>query len=101
MLSLRYYTCKNEGGMNMSVLDNYETWKDFLANRLEQAQSEGMSQETISNVAYEVGDYLAKSVEVKNDETAVLRELWNAASKEEQQAIANTMVKLVQKGNTH
>ncbi|TQS75494.1 DUF3243 domain-containing protein [Ornithinibacillus gellani] len=85
----------------MSVLDNYETWKDFLANRLEQAQSEGMSQETISNVAYEVGDYLAKSVEVKNDETAVLRELWNAASKEEQQAIANTMVKLVQKGNTH
>lgn len=82
----------------MSVLDNFETWKDFLSNRLEQAKGQGMSQQTISNVAYEVGDYLSKSVEAKNDEEAVLRELWNAASEEEQQAIANIMVKLVQKG---
>ncbi|MEN1969930.1 DUF3243 domain-containing protein [Lentibacillus sp. N15] len=86
----------------MSVLDNFDTWKDFLANRLEQAQEEGMSQKTISNMAYEVGDYLAKKVEVKNDEEAVLHELWNAASKDEQQAIASSMVKLVQnQGNTH
>ncbi|HLR75227.1 MAG TPA: DUF3243 domain-containing protein [Virgibacillus sp.] len=86
----------------MSVLDNFETWKDFLANRLEQAQEQGMSQQTISSLAHEVGDYLAKSVEAKNEEEAVLRELWNAASEEEQQAIANSMIKLVQnKGNTH
>lgn len=86
----------------MSVLDNFETWKDFLANRLEQAQEQGMSQQTISNLAHEVGDYLAKSVEAKNAEEAVLRELWNAASEEEQQAIANSMIKLVQnQGNTH
>lgn len=82
----------------MSVLDNFETWKDFLADKLEQAQDHGMSQETISNLAYEVGDYLSKHVEAENKEEALLRELWNAASNEEQQAIANTMVKLVQKG---
>lgn len=81
----------------MSVLENFETWKDFLSNRLHQAEEQGMSEDTISSVAYEVGDYLANSVEVKNDEAAVLRELWNVASEEEQQAIANTMVKLVQK----
>lgn len=81
----------------MSVLDNFETWKEFLANRLEEAERQGMSQETISNVAYEVGDYLSKSVDAKNEQEAVLKELWEAASKEEQQAIANTMVKLVQK----
>jgi hypothetical protein len=80
----------------MSVLDNFDSWKQFLANRLDQAQSQGMSQQTISQVAYEVGDYLAKSVDAKNSEETVLRELWNAASKEEQQAIANSMVKLVQ-----
>lgn len=80
----------------MSVLDNFESWKDFLANRLDQAQDQGMSQQTVTNVAYEIGDYLAKSVDAKNDEQAVLRELWNAASKEEQQAIASAMVKLVQ-----
>lgn len=84
-------------GHSMSVLDNFETWKEFLANRLEEAERQGMSQETISNVAYEVGDYLSKSVDAKNEQEAVLKELWEAASKEEQQAIANTMVKLVQK----
>ncbi|AIF43696.1 DUF3243 domain-containing protein [Virgibacillus sp. SK37] len=80
----------------MSVLDNFESWKGFLANKLDQAKQQGMSEETIQNVAHEVGDYLAQSVDAKNNEEAVLRELWNAASEQEQQAIANTMVKLVQ-----
>lgn len=87
---------KLEGGNFMSVLDNFNTWKDFLANRLEEAKEQGMSDETISNMAHEVGDYLSKSVEAENSEEAVLRELWNAASEEEQQAIANSMVKLVE-----
>lgn len=86
----------------MSVLDNFETWKDFLANKLEQAQEQGMSKQTITNVAHEVGDYLSQSVEAENNEEAVLRELWNAASEDEQQALASTMVKLVQnQGNTN
>lgn len=86
----------------MSVLDNFETWKDFLANKLEQAQEQGMSQQTITNVAHEVGDYLSQSVEAENAEEAVLKELWNAASEDEQQALASTMVKLVQnQGNSH
>lgn len=86
----------------MSILDNFDSWKGFLANRLEQAKSGGMSQDTISNIAYEIGDYLAKNVDVKNDESAVLRELWNAASEEEQHAIANSMIKLVQnEGQSH
>ncbi|TXL67746.1 DUF3243 domain-containing protein [Cerasibacillus terrae] len=81
----------------MSVLDNFESWKGFLSNRLEQAKSEGMTEETVTNVAYEIGDYLAKTVDAKNDEQAMLRELWNAASEEEQKSIANAMVKLVQR----
>lgn len=80
----------------MSVLDNYNNWKQFLANRLQDAQQQGMSQETITNVAAEVGDYLAENVEPKNSEVAVLKELWDNASEQEQQAIANTMIKLVQ-----
>ncbi|WP_368654881.1 DUF3243 domain-containing protein [Ornithinibacillus sp. 4-3] len=80
----------------MSVLDNFETWKDFLANRLGDALQQGLGEETITNLAYEVGDYLASNVEAKNPEEAMLRELWNAASEEEQHAIASTMVKLVQ-----
>lgn len=80
----------------MSVLDNFDTWKNFLSNRLQQAQQQGMDQQTITNIAAEVGDYLAQNVDAKNKEEAVLKELWNAASEQEQQAIASTMVKLVQ-----
>lgn len=79
----------------MSVLDNFETWKGFLGDKLEKATQQGMGQQTVTNIAVEVGNYLSKSVEAKNDEEAVLRELWQAASEEEQQAIANIMIKLV------
>ncbi|MBU5267732.1 DUF3243 domain-containing protein [Virgibacillus proomii] len=80
----------------MSVLDNFDSWKSFLANKLNQAQQQGMSNQTIQNVAHEVGDYLSKNVDAKNKEEAVLRDLWNSASEQEQQAIANAMVKFVQ-----
>lgn len=86
----------------MSVLDNFDSWKGFLSKRLEQAKSSGMEHETITNVAHEVGDYLAEHVDAKNKEEAVLKELWNAASEEEQQAIASSMVRLVEKqGNNN
>ncbi|MRH42649.1 DUF3243 family protein [Aquibacillus halophilus] len=84
----------------MSVLDNFESWKDFLGDRLHQAQGQGMSQQAITEIAYDIGGYLSNQVEAKNEQEAVLRELWNVASKEEQHTIANMMVKLVQDEGT-
>jgi hypothetical protein len=80
----------------MSVLDNFEQWKSFLGERLEQAQQQGMNREAISDIAYQIGDYLAKQVDPKNPEERVLADLWNVADEQEQHAIANAMVKLVQ-----
>lgn len=79
----------------MSVLDDFGTWKQFLANRLEQAEQHGMDKSTIQNVAHEIGDYLAQNVSPPNKELAAIQELWKAANDEEQQAIANIMIKLV------
>ncbi|MGC4375700.1 DUF3243 domain-containing protein [Fictibacillus sp. Mic-4] len=81
----------------MSVLDNFGQWKDFLSNRLQHAQSQGMDQSSISNLATEIGGYLASHVEPKNPEEKVLQELWQVADDQEKHAIANMMVKLVQK----
>ena len=85
----------------MSVLDNWDSWKDFLGDRLHQAQGDGMNDQAVSNLAYEVGDYLANQVDAKNDQEAMLRDLWSVASQEEQHAIANMMVKLVQNNGTN
>jgi phage tail tape-measure protein len=80
----------------MSVLDNWEQWKDFLGSRLNQAENEGMSQSVVSDVAYQVGEYLSQQVDPKNEQERVLAELWKVADEQEQHAIANMMVKLVQ-----
>ncbi|WP_096154577.1 MULTISPECIES: DUF3243 domain-containing protein [Bacillus] len=85
----------------MSVLENWEQWKNFLGDRLDHAQHEGVDQNTISQLAYEIGDYLAKEVEAKNEQEKVLADLWKVASPEEQHAIANMMVKLVRNDGTY
>lgn len=84
----------------MSVLDNFESWKDFLGDRLHQAQTQGISQQAISDVAYDIGTYLSNHVDAKNDQEAIIKELWNVADQKEQHAIANMMVKLVQNEGT-
>ncbi|MGG3561751.1 DUF3243 domain-containing protein [Neobacillus rhizosphaerae] len=80
----------------MSVLDNWKQWEDFLADRLHHAQNEGMSEGAVSNLAFQIGDYLSKQVEPKNEQERMLADLWSVADKDEQQAIANMMVKLIQ-----
>jgi hypothetical protein len=81
----------------MSVLDNFSTWKDFLANKMSEAKEHGMSSDAMTSVAQHVGDYLSRHVEPENEEERVLHDLWHAASPEEQKAIASSMMKLVQK----
>ena len=84
----------------MSVLDNFDQWKGFLAERLQQGKEEGMDSNTVNEMAYQIGDYLASQVDPKNNEERLLKELWEASSEEEQHVLANVMVKLVQ-GNNH
>ena len=80
----------------MSVVENWNQWKDFLADRLHQAEGKGANPETISNFATEIGGYLSEHVDPKNDEQRMLSDLWSVANKDEQHAIASMMVKLVQ-----
>lgn len=82
----------------MSILDNFQDWKNFLSERVKQAEKMGMNQDTIQNLAYEIGDYLSKDVEPKNEEERLLRDMWNAADQDEQRVIAGLMVKMLNDG---
>jgi Protein of unknown function (DUF3243) len=84
----------------MSVLDNWDQWKNFLGDRLHEGESQGLNENTIENLAYEIGDYLAKQVQPKNDQEKILADLWSVASEEEKHAIASIMVKLVENNGT-
>jgi hypothetical protein len=85
----------------LSVLDNFETWKDFLGNRLQQAQDNGMSEGIMNSIAAEIGDYLAANVEPKNGEQRLLADLWNSADENQQQVLASTMINLVKNSKAH
>ena len=84
-----------KGGIEMSVLNNWQEWKDFLGNRLDKAQESGMQNEKVTDIAYHVGDFLANKVDPKNEQQRVLSDLWSVATPEEQHTLANMMVKLV------
>ncbi|WP_044642778.1 DUF3243 domain-containing protein [Risungbinella massiliensis] len=79
----------------MSVLDNFGEWKGFLANRLQQAEGLGMDRESISDLAYQLGDYLAQDINPQNEQERLLKDLWDVADEQEQRTMANLMIKLV------
>lgn len=79
-----------------TVLTNFATWKHFLADRVSQAKKMGMSEETISSLAYEIGSFLEEKVDPKNEEERVLKELWDVGDESERKALSSMMVKLVQ-----
>ncbi|TLS37394.1 DUF3243 domain-containing protein [Pseudalkalibacillus caeni] len=84
----------------MSVLENWDHWKSFLGDRLNQAEGQGLNKGVVSDVAYQIGGYLAEQVEPKNEQERLLADLWSVADEEEQHAIANMMVKLVHNNGT-
>lgn len=79
----------------MTILENFQEWKDFLAARVDQAERLGMDRETINDLAYQIGDYLAQDIDPKNVQERLLKDLWDAADEEEQRTMAGLMVKLV------
>ena len=79
-----------------SVLTVFDKWKQFLGERVEQAEKMGMSEEMISKIAYLIGEFLSDKIDPQNGEERVLKELWDVGNEEERKTIARLMVKLVQ-----
>lgn len=80
-----------------TVLKNFDTWKKFLGNRVEQAEKMGISEDTIAELAYEIGDFLDEKVDPSNHSNRALKELWEVADEDQRHTIARLMVKLAKK----
>ncbi|AIQ64386.1 hypothetical protein D3C81_63720 [compost metagenome] len=77
-----------------TVIKNYDTWKRFLGERVIQAEKVGMSEDTISKLAYEIGEFLDKKVDPQNASNRAIKELWDVGDESQRQTIASLMVKL-------
>jgi hypothetical protein len=78
-----------------TVLKSFDKWKQFLGERVSQAELVGMSEETITKLAVQIGEYLQDKVDPKNEEERVLKELWDVGNEQERKTLAHLMVKLV------
>lgn len=85
----------------MALLENWQKWTNFLGANVETAESTGMTKKAIQTTAFQIGDYLAKNVDPKNEQERVLSDLWSVANEDEQHALANIVVKLVKQKNVH
>ncbi|CAG7602310.1 putative protein YflH [Paenibacillus solanacearum] len=77
-----------------TVLKVFERWKEFLGERVKQAEQAGMTEETISNLAFQIGEFLSDKIDPENKEERVLKELWDVCDEQERKVLATAMVKL-------
>jgi hypothetical protein len=78
-----------------TVLTSFDKWKAFLSERVEQAEKAGMSDETISKLAFQIGEYLSDKIDPENQQQRVLKELWDLGDENERKTIARLMMKWV------
>jgi len=78
-----------------TVLDTFDKWKSFLSDRVAQAKATGMSDGVLTQLAYQVGEFLDK-VDPKNGEERLMKELWSVGTDEEKKVLAALLVKFVE-----
>lgn len=84
----------------MTVMSNWDQWKDFLADQMHRAENIGASPEIINTFATKIGDYLSEHVDPKNEQQRMLSDLWHVADEQEQKTIARLIMKLVENNGT-
>lgn len=80
----------------MSLLDNFDRWKEFLGDRVEQAREAGLTDEQIESVAVKMGEYLANKIDPENPQERLLKQLWDA-NPDQKHNMARMMINLVTK----
>lgn len=81
------------------ILSSFDHFKKYLAERIELAESIGMSEELMAKAAEKIAGYLAAKEEPRGPEEKLLQELWLAGNQEQRHALAHMLVRVVKGGN--
>lgn len=77
------------------ILDNFNNFKQYLAEKIEIGENMGLSDEKLAKTTEIVANYLAKHEKPRNREENLLFELWSAGTKEEQHILAHLLLKMI------
>jgi hypothetical protein len=81
----------------METLHDWGNWKKVLGKAVDLGETVGMSDNTINNTAEKIGTYLSNNVDPRNDEERLLKELWDAANKDDRKVLSKLIVKIADK----
>lgn len=79
-----------------TVLDTFDKWKSFLSDRVAQAKATGISDGVLTQLAFQVGEFLDDKVDPKNGEERLMKELWSVGTDEEKKVLAALIIKFVE-----
>ncbi|MDO3411708.1 DUF3243 domain-containing protein [Saccharibacillus sp. CPCC 101409] len=78
------------------ILEDFESFKKYLHNRIKIGESIGLGEEQLAKVAQKVAGYLAENEKPRNSEEKLLQELWKVGDEEQRHKLAHMLVKLAQ-----
>ncbi len=83
----------------MTVLENFDRWREFLGENVDKAQAMGFNKDQITGVATRMGEFLANKVDPKNEQERLLKQLWDVGDEQERYTMAGLMVKMADKAH--
>lgn len=81
---------------NSETLKHWDKWKSALSKAVNLGQTVGLSEETIDNIAYRIGNMLTGAVDPENREERLLQQLWKTGDDEDRKVLAKLIVRMVQ-----
>ena len=82
---------------NIKTIEDFDKWKDMLHKVVRTSRKVGMKEDTITDIAKKVGDYLHDHIDPENPEQRLLKQLWDVGTQEERHSLAHMIVKMVDK----
>ena len=82
--------------LNVKVINDWDKWKKTLYSMVSMGETVGLSEHTITNLGRKIGEFLASNVDPENREQRLLKELFEAANKKEQETLTSVIIKMIQ-----
>jgi hypothetical protein len=81
---------------HVKMIEDFDKWKNTLHRLVHVSKAVGMSEDTITDLAKKVGDFLSNKVDPENPQQRLLKQLWEVGTQEERHALAHLIVKMVE-----
>jgi len=81
---------------NLEMIEDFDKWKSTLHKLVHVSEIVGMKEDTVTDLAKKMGDYLANHVDPENREQRLLKQLWEVGTQEERHILAHLMFKMVE-----